>query len=357
MGRYTEKVAHLLLSTKPGLRVAEGRGAVGRAWQPRHRDRLLRVLGHTHRYPPSHNAGAEMMLHALLRHMAARGHEVRVLMRDGGLRHDYEHEGVLVSPADRKGDAYGWAEVVVTHLDCTVEVVGLASSRDLPVVHLVHNDRQLVANKVRPGPKTLAVFNSRWLSEATIWPGRWLIVRPPVVAADYRVERPGSSILLANLTEAKGAEVFYALARAMPDRAFLGVRGAYGHQIVRELPNVTLEHHTPAMREMYARTRIVLMPSSYESWGRVGIEAAASGIPTIAHPTPGLRESLGHAGIFVDRGDLGGWARAIERLDDPGAYQEASDRAAGRSVELDPTADLERFEAALVSFVGLAAAA
>ncbi|MFE4971343.1 glycosyltransferase [Kitasatospora sp. NPDC056651] len=60
--------------------------------------------------------------------------------------------------------------------------------------------------------------------------------------------------------------------------------------------------HVPghAMRErVYARSRVVLMPSSHESWGRVGVEAFASGIPVIAHPTPGLAECLGHAGIYV----------------------------------------------------------
>jgi len=69
------------------------------------------------------------------------------------------------------------------------------------------------------------------------------------------------------------------------------------------------------------------MPSEYESWGRVGVEAMASGIPVIAHPTPGLQESLGDAGVFVDRNDIDGWERAIRRLLTPRAYGTASKKA------------------------------
>jgi hypothetical protein len=66
------------------------------------------------------------------------------------------------------------------------------------------------------------------------------------------------------------------------------------------------------------------MPSSYESWGRVAIEAACSGIPTIAHPTDGLLEALGPAGIFVDRRKTRQWQAELERLDDPDQYAKAS---------------------------------
>jgi glycosyltransferase involved in cell wall biosynthesis len=94
---------------------------------------------------------------------------------------------------------------------------------------------------------------------------------------------------------------------------------------------------------VYARTRILLMPSEYESWGRAGVEAMASGIPVIASPTPGLKESLGKAGVFVNRGNRDGWQAAIERLDDPAAYAAASSAALRRSKQLDPRVDLARW--------------
>ena len=126
------------------------------------------------------------------------------------------------------------------------------------------------------------------------------------------------------------------------------VERSTSHQIMPNRPNVEVIGKTSNMRDdVYARTRVLLMPSTRESWGMTGVEAMASGIPVIASPLPGLRESLGFAGIFVDPSDHQGWVDAIVRLDDPDVYGEASAKAVERSVELDPATDLNRFVNAL----------
>jgi len=93
------------------------------------------------------------------------------------------------------------------------------------------------------------------------------------------------------------------------------------------------------------------MPSAYESWGRTGIEAAASGIPTIAHPTPGLLESLGKSGTFVARDDIAGYVEAIRAFDDPQLYKAKSNAARARSRELEPTRHIDLLEAALLDLL------
>jgi glycosyltransferase involved in cell wall biosynthesis len=311
----------------------------------------MRVLAMLHLFPPHHNAGAERMVLALLSALVDRGHEVDVLLsqRHPEITGPYEIGGIRVHPHREKTDPFRFvpenADVIVTHLENTPRAAALGESYKIPVVKVVHNTFTPTRMQLTRGI-SLAVYNSQWMAaEFADLDVDSIVVHPPVRAADYATT-PGSAITLINLYEPKGPRTFYALAERFPDLSFLAVQGAYGTQVVRDLPNVTHVPHMDGDRmrdEVYARTKILLVPSDYESWGRVGIEAMASGIPVIAHPTPGLKESLGEAGIFVDRRNINGWADAITSLLKPRAYSAAGKRAKARAAELDPTADLERW--------------
>lgn len=326
----------------------------------------MRILALAHRYLPEHNAGAETTLHALLRALVARGHDVVVhLSRQEG--QSYELNGVHVLAGAAAGDtarAAAGADALVAHLETTPAATRLGAWNNRPVVLVHHNNLPVTKHALSVGRVDLVVANSRWMQQdlidhldgATSRP-RVIVVRPLVHSAAYATVSPDADrVTLVNLRRmerspsgavmGKGAEVFWALAERMPDMRFLGVKGAYGGQLVRDLPNVDVLEQVPhdQMRDrVYARTRVLLMPSSYESWGRVGVEALCSGIPVIAHPTPGLRESLGAAGIFVDRSDLDGWEDTLRELADSVRYRAASQRALIRAAQLDPTEDLDRW--------------
>lgn len=314
----------------------------------------LNVVAHVHAYPPDHNAGAEWALHEMLRALVERGHQATVwLSRWAPSREPYEVDGVRVMPSQsgpRFGTAVARSSVVVSHLESVPAAACLARGYGKPLIVVCHNTFDLTWQPMRQGSSALAVLNSQWmLAEAEEAfdgkeprPDRMLVVRPPVWADDYRT-RPGDCITLVNCTATKGVGVLAELAARMPERKFLAVRGGYGEQEPPELDNVLVLDHMPGRQmrdEVYARTRLLLMPSDYESWGRVGVEAMASGIPVLAHPTDGLRESLGEAGVFCDREDVDAWQAAIESLDDRDTYRAASRRAKARSKQLDPAADL-----------------
>ncbi|MEO3856230.1 glycosyltransferase family 4 protein [Acrocarpospora sp. B8E8] len=309
-----------------------------------------------HAYPQHHNAGAEWMVHTLLRAAVARGHEADVVLSNPVPGGPYTLDGVRVWPHRGKNDPFehiDGADVLITHLENTQRASLIGRMRGVPVVHVLHNTFQQTKTWLRKGPCDLAVYNSEWMrADYEAWLAsvraplpRSVVIRPPVLAGDYRTKH-GDRVTLINMYGPKGAATFWALAERMSDVKFIAVTGGYGDQDIRDLPNVEVLPNTPGhqMRDLvYARTKILLMPSDYESWGRTGIEACASGIPVIAHPTPGLKESLGDAGIFADRDDIGEWEKQIRRLLTPRAYGTASKKALARSAELDPTPDLDRW--------------
>lgn len=331
----------------------------------------LRAVARVHAYPPDHNAGAEWALHEMLRALVQQGHEATVwLSQWAASREPYEVDGVRVVPHGTDGRfavAAAQAAVLVSHLENVPFTACLARGHGVPLVVVCHNTFDLTWQPMASGSTTLAVLNSKWMLEEaaeyfhgqTQRPDRMLVVRPPVWPAEYRT-RPGECITLVNCTATKGIGVLADLAGRMPDRKFLAVRGGYGEQQPPDLPNVLVLDHMDGHRmrdEVYARTRILLMPSDYESWGRVGVEAMASGIPVIAHPTEGLTESLAAAGIFHDRENAGAWQTAIEALDDPTTYRAASRRAKARSKALDPARDLAAWCTAVEEVCGARTAA
>lgn len=305
----------------------------------------MRIVAALHGYPPIHMAGAETMAHAILKWMASRGHDVTVLtaanMLGGPGRGELDGVRVICqsSPVEEHS-LYAAADVILTHLDLTRRTVNLAKKIGRPVAHLIHNSNQMRFWNLAPEEVALAVYNSAWLAHEVRFPAPSIIVNPPLFFDEYATEpdpvHGRDSIVLSNLNENKGGPLFWWLARQFPDRRFAALKGAYDEQHVGGLPNVTVHAQMSDVRPVLARTRIQLMPSRIETWGRAAVEACCSGIPVIANPTLGLVEALGKDGaIWVNREDHASWARAVELLDDPETYQHFSSAARRRAVELD----------------------
>jgi glycosyltransferase involved in cell wall biosynthesis len=338
---------------------ARGGGKGGRAMQ---------VVARLHAAPPRHNAGAEWMAWSMFRALVERGHDVTVWLSRYGEDHEpYELDGVKVIPLESRLDfatAVRRASVLVSHLENVKPTAALARGYGKPFVAICHNTFTPTFRDMASGGTTLAVYNSQWMQrEAEVFfaeypkairPDQSLTIRPPVFAEDYAT-KPGDRITLVNTNPDKGGGLFHDLAKRMPDREFLAVMGSYGEQTdYSDLPNVEVVQQVSGheMREaVYSRTRVLLMPSFYESWGRAGVEALASGIPVLAHPTPGLCESLAEGGIFLERQDLDGWEAVLRKLEAPAEYRLASKRAKARSAELDPSAELAAWCAAVEGLV------
>lgn len=245
---------------------------------------------------------------------------------------------------------FQWADAIFTHLDYARWSTHIARMTRRPLFFFSHNSSNFYDDMINMNHNVRVVYNCNAIKNTLKYDRPSYVLHPPCDWRHYDVSDKNTKeyITLINLNENKGAEQFYKIAKAMPDKQFLGVIGSYDEQIIESLPNVTIMEKQVDIRPVYAKTRILLMPSEYESWGRTATEAMCSGIPVIASPTFGLLENLGEGGIFLDRDDIDGWVKAIRKLDDKKEYKKASEYAFNRSRELDPIKELEGFHEFLI---------
>ena len=186
------------------------------------------------------------------------------------------------------------------------------------------------------------VMEPQYRKNITPWPSQ--IVRTEVVRPILHREKicfegggQGDCITLINANMNKGVHQFLGLARAMPDHKFLGILPYYGEKTVPPSPdNIQWIPFQNVIRDVLKRTRILLVPSYYESFGRVAVEAMINGIPVIyskpaansVYPggsTEGLDDWIRPAGIGLPRDATQDWANAVRELDDPEAYSQKSE--------------------------------
>jgi glycosyltransferase involved in cell wall biosynthesis len=317
----------------------------------------MNILASVHLYPPEHLCGAEFMLHAINRHMSAQGHTVKVLLHQANqykITEHYIYDGIDVFPPDQNTimNLFRWADVVITHLDYTAWTINMAAIQRIPVVHLIHNTHPYVHIIDAEKPQFI-VYNAQWAADKLKYQHDSIVIPPPVDPDVYNVgliSDRNTAITLINLDTNKGGHILRQIAEAMPERQFIGVVGSYSEpysdgQHVNQPPNVEVWPKQPDIRKVYERTRILIMPSKYESWGRTATEAMASGIPVICTSTPGLLENCGEAGYYIqDRDKVAEWVKGIKRLDDKKIYAAASKKAKERAAALDPKENLHRLE-------------
>ena len=254
----------------------------------------------------------------------------------------------------------------------------MAALHNKPVFHLIHNTHPYASIIDAEKPQFI-VYNSEYSRDLLDYKHESIVVHPPVdyrhydttinhsKMSEYREEVKRDAITLINLNENKGADIFFRLAEMFPERRFIGVQGSYDKQLTgrilkvketridaaetvhREVvemaptpKNVEIWPKQVDIRTVYRQTRILLMPSRYESYGRTGPEAMSSGIPVICTSVFGLMESCGKAGIYIQQRDnIDEWARAIKKLDPKAEYDKASKKAKERAKELDPGKELD----------------
>jgi glycosyltransferase involved in cell wall biosynthesis len=170
----------------------------------------------------------------------------------------------------------------------------------------------------------------------------------------------GDCITLINANFLKGLPLFLELANRFPQRKFLGVRPYYNRIAVPEnIPNIEWIDIQDDIRVVLKRTRILLVPSFYESWGRVAFEAMYNGIPVLySNPmskdspnntrpsgtTEGMKEWIGDSQYALDYFKIDDWVDTVNQLDDIHVYADASRRAYEQTYSLNVFNDINDIE-------------
>ena len=322
------------------------------------------LLVTTHTYLPDRYGGSESSTHDLCITLIEHGDSVAVLCRSNvshdsqGARVDVDSStadivetdlqlGYPVFRALHPVRSIKWAvetwspDVAVVQSGKQVPCAEELGSCGMPTVVCIRDARfSHIGGVPSHASGRLFLANSRFTAEAVLNTFGILceVIPPMVVPSRYTCNPVGEYLTFINPIPLKGYDTALAIARSRCDIPMLMVESwpltdEYRASIVastEKLPNVTLHRGTMDMREIYSRTKVLLVPSVWaEAWGRVVSESQLSGIPSLASDIGGLPESVGPGGILVNPDQpLTTWLTALDRIwNFPDTYRELSQRA------------------------------
>ncbi|GAA3212616.1 glycosyltransferase family 4 protein [Dactylosporangium siamense] len=305
---------------------------------------LTVLLAQNMRYLPSHG-GANRSNRILLEELAARGHRCVAVTPLHATEHRLTVEDLLaelagrgVTDARRAGDA-----VVYTHRGVTVHAVtaparlaahvlavaaaeapdrtlvpsddpGLlmlgTALRATPdrVVYLVHTLQQLPfgprafypqASGLRLLRRAAGVVAVSRAARDYVRVHGGLdatLIHPPVYGTGPWPASTGGAVTMVNPCGYKGLPILLGLADACPDVPFLAVptwgTTADDRAALARRPNITIVPPADDLAAVYARSRVLLMPSLWdETFGYTAVEAMLHGVPVLAADVGGLGEA------------------------------------------------------------------
>lgn len=305
-----------------------------------------RMIWVMHSWVPNVRAGSEITAEAQIEYLRKRGWECIVLVNRwvvpeyNGVRiYPLEQEKLLQSPHIVK--LIKSADVLCVQNYNFQYFISICEQFKKPIavfLHTQHTDNNDVLN-FRYGCPLYIVYNVNYLKIQSNNTHPSIVIHPKVDTAPFKIEkRDPKYVTLVNCNRNKGGEVLIELAKALPDVQFLGVKGGYQEQLTIPNPpaNLTYIETQEDMTKVYEKTKILIMPSKSETWGRVAVEAMASGTPVITSRSPGLLECVGKSVISCDINDMSCWTEKINMLTkSEKAYAEASRKALERVEELD----------------------
>jgi glycosyltransferase involved in cell wall biosynthesis len=301
-----------------------------------------------HSYLPNVRAGSEITAHALNRYLSANGWRISVLVNSYVTS---AHEGIDIYPlsSPQAVTIIESASALACQNFNGYSGIEYAEKYSKPILFFLHVEFEKIdILQQRFKVPVYVVYNSTTQRHALPTIHKWTTVRPHI---DYdrfkavKVNPNARYITLLNCNTNKGGEVLRSLAKQIPDYQFLGIKGAYQTQLIYDdIQNLSYQPTHEDPRKVYEQSRIIIMPSRSESWGRVALEAMAAGIPVIVGDTPGLRECTAGAAPVCNQTNMDCWVSHIKELYEDGpARKHAIEAGLARVAELALAPDFELF--------------
>jgi len=139
----------------------------------------------------------------------------------------------------------------------------------------------------------------------------------------------------------KGRQIVERIAKIMPNHQFMIVGREFSQPMQKA--NILYYSWSKNIREVYAKTKILLAPSLWEeAFCRVALEGMALGIPCIGSNKGGIPEVLGSEFIINNVWDIEKWKEKILEIENN--HEQYPEKLKQKALEFDVVEQIEKFK-------------
>ena len=276
----------------------------------------MRILAIVKLYAHKNRAGGELYLHHLLKKIKT--HDISVIIPDCKEIKQYEYEGIKIFETNETNflEYIDGCDILISQLDfapITLDYAIKKNKRCMLILHCYVPDlERFIYNE-----NVLKIFNSKYVVDCALRNNKFKKIDNYKIIFPYTDFEKYSSyfdkklnsreyITLINPSRSKGGDVFVELIKKYPERKFMVVVGGYYPHLqdlgrFKKFSNCHIQENTPdIIKDVYLKSRIVLMSSRYETYGMVASECRAMGLPCIINKNAeGLLENMGKIGLYA----------------------------------------------------------